>query len=126
MLATSPAGDPDPLPARALDPRIARRCDRCGEAGCGRCMIHLTGATVVLPDRLLAPGRLSIEDGRIVDLAPSDLADAGDLHGHFIVPGFIDVHVHGVDGHDALDGAAVIARIAARLSGFGVTAFCPT
>ncbi|MEX1129665.1 MAG: N-acetylglucosamine-6-phosphate deacetylase [Vicinamibacterales bacterium] len=89
-------------------------------------MIHLSGATVVLPDRLLAPGRVSIEDGRIVDLAQSDVADAGHLHGHYIVPGFIDVHVHGVDGTDTLDGAAAIARIAAHLTRFGVTAFCPT
>ena len=89
-------------------------------------MIHLSGATVVLPDRLLAPGRVSIEDGRIVDLAPSDVADAGHLHGHYVVPGFIDVHVHGVEGTDTLDGAAAIARIAARLTRFGVTAFCPT
>ena len=89
-------------------------------------MMHLSGATIVLPDRLLAPGRVSIEDGRIVDLAPSDVGDAGNLHGHYIVPGFIDVHVHGVDGTDTLDGAAAIARIAARLTRFGVTAFCPT
>ena len=89
-------------------------------------MIHLSGATVVLADRLLAPGRVSIEDGLIVDLAPSNVEDAGHLHGHYIVPGFIDVHVHGVDGTDTLDGAAAIARIAARLTRFGVTAFCPT
>jgi N-acetylglucosamine-6-phosphate deacetylase len=42
------------------------------------------------------------------------------------VPGFIDVHVHGVQGIDALDGTDAIARIAAILPTFGVTAFCPT
>ena len=89
-------------------------------------MIHLTGATVVLPDRLLAPGRVSIQNGLITDVAAADPGEGPDLHGHFIVPGFIDVHVHGIEGTDTLDGAGAIARIAARLTRFGVTAFCPT
>ena len=31
-------------------------------------MIHLVGATVVLPDRLLAPGRVSIHHGHITEV----------------------------------------------------------
>ena len=51
------------------------------------------------------------------------------FHGHYIVPGFIDVHVHGVDGVDSLDARPdgdAVAAIAARLPRYGVTAFCPT
>ena len=48
------------------------------------------------------------------------------FHGHYIVPGFIDVHVHGVDGIDALDSSSAVATIAAQLPRYGVTAFCPT
>ena len=44
----------------------------------------------------------------------------------YVVPGFIDVHVHGVEGHDTLDGGDAVAQIAARLPRYGVTAFCPT
>src|SRR5262249_13584761 len=40
--------------------------------------------------------------------------------------GFIDVHAHGVDGVDSLDGGDSIATIAASLPKYGVTAFCPT
>jgi N-acetylglucosamine-6-phosphate deacetylase len=94
-------------------------------------MIFLADAHVVLPDRILTPGTVVIDEGRIVDIvsgspssSPVDLRF--DLHGHVIVPGFIDVHVHGVEGTDALDGADAIARIAARLPRYGVTAFCPT
>lgn len=89
-------------------------------------MIHLSGATVVLPDRLLAPGRVSIHHGHIIDIQTCGPGDDRELQGHFIVPGFIDVHVHGIAGTDALDGADAIARIAARLPPFGVTSFCPT
>src|SRR5262249_1027733 len=37
-----------------------------------------------------------------------------------------DVHVHGVEGTDSLDGGGAIQTIAERLPRYGVTAFCPT
>jgi N-acetylglucosamine-6-phosphate deacetylase len=86
-------------------------------------MIVLSGADVVLPDRLLSPGTVAIEGDRIVDVTPGG---AGDLHGHFVVPGFIDVHVHGIGGHDSLDDAGSVAQIASLLPRHGTTAFCPT
>jgi N-acetylglucosamine-6-phosphate deacetylase len=96
-------------------------------------MIVLSGAALVLPDRILSPGTLVIDEGVIVDVRP-DAPPAGSsspfaFHGHYIVPGFIDVHVHGVDGVDSLDarpGRGAVAAIAERLPRYGVTAFCPT
>jgi N-acetylglucosamine-6-phosphate deacetylase len=91
----------------------------------------LTGAAVVLPDRILDPGTIVIDHGRIAGVEPG-LRPAGsdpetvDCRGGFVLPGFIDVHVHGVEGADALDGATGVATIAARLPRYGVTAFCPT
>jgi N-acetylglucosamine-6-phosphate deacetylase len=95
-------------------------------------MIVLSGATLVLPDRVLSPGTLVIEDGRIAEVrsdTPSGAHTSFAFHGHYIVPGFIDIHVHGVDGVDALDtleDGGAVAAIAARLPRYGVTAFCPT
>lgn len=91
-------------------------------------MIILSGAEVVLPDRVLRPGTLVIEDDRISDVAagPRAPAEAVDLHGHYIVPGFIDVHVHGMHGLDTLDDEHSIAKIAALMPRHGTTAFCPT
>jgi N-acetylglucosamine-6-phosphate deacetylase len=98
-------------------------------------MIVLSGAELVLPDRILSPGTLVIDGGRIVDIRPGAAQGrtAGGhppslfaFHGHYIVPGFIDVHVHGADGLDSLDGGDVVRSIAARLPRYGVTAFCPT
>jgi N-acetylglucosamine-6-phosphate deacetylase len=85
-------------------------------------MIRLSGADVVLPDRILSPGTIVIEGDRIVEVAPG----SGDLHGHVVVPGFIDVHVHGVHGHDTLDSAEAVGAIASFLPRHGTTAFCPT
>ncbi len=86
-------------------------------------MIVLAGADLVLPDRIVSPGTLVIDAGRIADIR----TDAGGaLHGCCIVPGWVDVHVHGVEGVDVLDGPQAVAAIASRLPRYGVTAFCPT
>ncbi|MPY90436.1 MAG: N-acetylglucosamine-6-phosphate deacetylase [Luteitalea sp.] len=93
-------------------------------------MIVLADLDIVLPDRLIRSGCLVIDDGRIVDVREGRAAWTGpecrDLHGHIVVPGFIDVHVHGVEGLDTLGPAASIGEIAVRLVKYGVTAFCPT
>ena len=99
-------------------------------------MIVLSGADLVLPDRVLGGGTLVLDGDRIVDVRPgADAAGDASQHLHFpfaehyIVPGFIDVHVHGVEGLDTLDdsgAASSIAGMAERLPRYGVTAFCPT
>ena len=107
-------------------------------------MIVLSGADLVLPDRVLGGGTLVLDGDRIVDVRPGadGAGDASSQHLHFpfaehyIVPGFIDVHVHGVEGLDTLDlppdggshdgAVSSIAGMAERLPRYGVTAFCPT
>ena len=89
----------------------------------------LSGGTVVLADRVVEPGTLILESGRIVEVrAGSAPAGEGvvDMRGQVIVPGFIDVHVHGVEGQDTLTTANAVAEIARRLTRYGVTGFCPT
>ena len=93
--------------------------------------ILLTGADLVLPDRVAANHTLVIEEGRIADISTGlRTVSSGerriDLTGFLIVPGFVDVHGHGVLGRDVQDGAGSIAAIAAELPRYGVTAFCPT
>jgi N-acetylglucosamine-6-phosphate deacetylase len=94
-------------------------------------MIFLSGADVVLPDRVLGPATVAIDGDRIVEVVPRVYTGAAgdthvDLQGHIVVPGFIDVHVHGLEGSDTLDGGEAIRRIASRMPRYGVTAFCPT
>ena len=93
-------------------------------------MIVLSGGDVVLPDRLLGSASVVIDQGRIAAVERGHAAPAGativDAQESYVVPGFVDVHVHGIEGHDTLDGAGSIAAIASRLPRYGVTAFCPT
>ena len=76
-------------------------------------MIVLAGGDLVLPDRLLAGGSLLIDDGRITGIEPGVVRPAGadvrEATGFLIVPGFIDVHVHGVaDAFAAALGEVVL------------------
>ena len=94
-------------------------------------MIVLAGGDLVLPDRILSRGSLIVDGDRIVAIDPRDrvepagatVIDAGE---HYVVPGFVDVHVHGLLGRDTLDGSDAVGAIAAALPRYGVTAFCPT
>ena len=76
---------------------------------------------LVLNDEV-RPGRVLIEEGRIAAIEP-DLATPAD---DFVVPGFIDVHVHGWGGHDAMGGPDALSGMARALAGRGVTTFLPT
>jgi N-acetylglucosamine-6-phosphate deacetylase len=93
-------------------------------------VIVVSGGDLILPGRVISAGSVIIDGGRIaavesrrVDPAGATTVDASDC---YVAPGFIDVHVHGLHGHDTLDGDGAIARIAALLPRYGVTAFCPT
>ena len=79
----------------------------------------------ILDDRV-APGWLTIEDGWIVaiDLHGGSNARSGD--GPLIAPGFVDVHVHGWGGHDAMGGREALDGMSRALLRRGVTSFLPT
>jgi len=98
----------------------------------------IAGATVVAAEELWSPGWLVAAGGRIQALGPGEapggvqaevtaLGTLVDGRGSVLLPGFIDVHVHGGDGADAMDadpdGLRRIARFHAR---HGVTALLPT
>lgn len=94
-------------------------------------MIILAGGDLVQPGQILANASLLIDGGRIAAVVPNTRIDAAGATiiatpECYIVPGFVDVHVHGVDGHDTLDEGDAVAQIASRLPRYGVTAFCPT
>jgi N-acetylglucosamine-6-phosphate deacetylase len=94
-------------------------------------VIVLAGGDLVLPDRILTRASLVIDGARIVEVEPGVHVDPHgaaivEVAGCYVVPGFIDVHVHGADGHDTLDSGEPVAEIASRLPRHGVTAFCPT
>jgi N-acetylglucosamine-6-phosphate deacetylase len=80
---------------------------------------------LVLDDRVVA-GRITIEDGRIAAVDLDDGRATDDADGPYVAPGFVDVHVHGWGGHDAMGDAAALDGMARALLRRGVTSFLPT
>lgn len=89
-----------------------------------------TNGTLVLPDREYS-ANLVIDHGRITAILPPDSplppGDVVDLAGCRLAPGFLDLHVHGGDGADFMDGTReaflTVCRAHAR---HGTTALLPT
>jgi N-acetylglucosamine-6-phosphate deacetylase len=71
-------------------------------------MTIFRNATLVLPDRLIPNSGMVVAEDRIIAVGePRGTPTLGtDLGGKYLCPGFVDVHVHGGDGADFMDGTA--------------------
>ena len=76
---------------------------------------------LLLPDRL-AVGELVIDGGRVVDIVLDADPTEDEAGLPWVVPGFLDVHVHGGGGGDTMDGAAGVRASAATHLRHGTTA----
>ena len=86
----------------------------------------LKNADVVLPDRVSKLSVL-IADGKIASLEDGSAGEEIDLAGATLLPGFIDVHIHGAVGIDVMDAtAADLRRVSEYLASQGVTNWLPT
>ncbi|MET9495706.1 N-acetylglucosamine-6-phosphate deacetylase [Streptomyces sp. NPDC006552] len=63
----------------------------------------LAGARVVLPTGTVTDGRVIVDGTRIAGSAPES-TPAVDLSGHWVVPGFVDMHNHGGGGASFTSG----------------------
>ncbi|KUN21587.1 N-acetylglucosamine-6-phosphate deacetylase [Streptomyces antibioticus] len=63
----------------------------------------LSGATVVLPTGTVQNGRVIINGTRIAGSAPEN-AQITDVTGHWLIPGFVDIHNHGGGGASFTSG----------------------
>ncbi len=77
-------------------------------------MTVLSAGKVVTPDGVVAGASVSIEAGKIAGISRGPAhPGAVDLAGKWLLPGFIDLHVHGGGGHDVTvspeDMAAAVA-----------------
>lgn len=92
----------------------------------------IANARLVSPDLDLHGGALLMENGRIAAvMRPGDVLPAADrmidAGGRMVMPGFIDIHSHGADGHDVCDNTLeAIRHIARRKLQEGVTTWLPT
>ncbi|WP_256761158.1 N-acetylglucosamine-6-phosphate deacetylase [Cohnella sp. WQ 127256] len=80
---------------------------------------QIINARIVTPSGVIEDGSILVEDGIITNIGSNTDADANevkaslhsietiDVQGSWIIPGFIDVHVHGGAGHDFMEADEV-------------------
>jgi N-acetylglucosamine-6-phosphate deacetylase len=90
----------------------------------------LKNVDLVLPDRALTGGSVVVDDGTIAAIGGNDVPPGGevfDLAGATLLPGFIDVHIHGSAGIDVMDATPEqLSEISLFLASQGVTGWVPT
>lgn len=95
----------------------------------------LKNAKIVLKDRVIE-GDILTADGIIRDIIDRkspvkaetlEIENSIDLNGKYVVPGFIDVHIHGSNGADAMDGTVeALKTISSYIATKGTTKFLAT
>jgi N-acetylglucosamine-6-phosphate deacetylase len=89
----------------------------------------LRDVRIVLENRIIEDGMIFIEDERIVSVGENLRADAETLSlgGLTVLPGFIDVHIHGAVGVDVMEASADgLNEVSAYLATQGVTGWLAT
>ena len=93
-------------------------------------MQAIINGTIVLADRTVE-GKALLFNEKIAGVVPASEIPAGseiiDAEGGYVIPGLIDMHIHGYLGEDASDGSFDGLRVMAEgVAKNGVTSFLPT
>jgi N-acetylglucosamine-6-phosphate deacetylase len=93
----------------------------------------ITAARLLTPTKIIDQPVVVVDDATIVALGPREQltiptgARHHDFPGKILVPGFVDIHVHGGYGHDAMElDTAALAAIEHGMFKHGVTSYLPT
>ena len=88
---------------------------------------------LLLPDRIVPSATVWIRDGKIERVEPEyhsaveDQYERIDGRGQWLIPGMIDVHIHGANGLDMMDGTeASIQEVSHACAATGCTSFLAT
>jgi N-acetylglucosamine-6-phosphate deacetylase len=96
-------------------------------------------STAIYASRILTPHEeildsvIVVEDGKITQIGHRDEVRVPQDAEHFaagdkiVIPGFVDVHIHGAGGHDVMEGTAeAIAKVASTVARRGTTSLVAT
>jgi N-acetylglucosamine-6-phosphate deacetylase len=95
-------------------------------------MLLIKNATIITPQRTIPQGWLWVREGKIAAIGtmnnpPPSEKQAIDAAGLTLLPGFIDIHVHGAMGADVMDGSIdSLRKMAVFFAKQGVTGFLAT
>lgn len=93
--------------------------------------LKIYNGQLITPYKTVKNGAVLIENGKVLAVQDGnpDFPEAHeiDAKGHYVAPGFIDLHVHGGGGHDFMDNTVeAFLGIAETHARYGTTAMCPT
>ena len=79
-------------------------------------LTQIINGKILTPQGWLKDGSVLISDGKILEVTNCDLAVVGatliDAKGMYIVPGGVEIHVHGGGGRDFMEGTEEAFRAA--------------
>lgn len=92
-------------------------------------MKAIINAKIVTPSSVIENGTVLFDDkiravGKDIDITGAEVCDA---EGNFVIPGLVDIHIHGFCDNDVCDGTEEsIQSISDAITNNGVTSWCPT
>lgn len=91
----------------------------------------IINGNIITPYRILRGGTLLTDGQRIAGVSERDIEAADaiviDARGHYVSPGFIDLHIHGGGGHDFMDAdVTAFLKVAEKHLEYGTTSMVPT
>lgn len=94
-------------------------------------LTQLINARILTPQGWLKNGSVLMRDGKILEVTNCDLAVIGakliDVKGMYVVPGGVEIHVHGGGGRDFMEGTEDAFRAAVKAhQKYGTTSIFPT
>ncbi len=93
--------------------------------------LKIFNGKILTPHRIIAEGTIVVTGSAITSVSEKNVEVEGaveiDAKGKYIVPGFIDIHVHGGGGFDFMDGTeTAFLKIAELHAKYGTTSMLPT
>lgn len=93
-------------------------------------IVEIIHATVVTESEVIQDGTVQMKNGKISGIFPKQTGEATevlDAKGQVLVPGFIDIHIHGAGGYDVMDATEeALDGMASLLPKEGTTSFLAT
>lgn len=86
---------------------------------------------IITPSKIIPQGSVVVSGSKIKEVYEKNVHNSNarviDAQGHYVSPGFIDIHVHGGGGFDFMDGTVDgFLKIAELHAKYGTTAMVPT
>ncbi|MBX8644704.1 MAG: amidohydrolase family protein, partial [Thermoplasmata archaeon] len=85
--------------------------------------MKISDVNVFCPDNRFRFGSVVFDEGGITSV---DAEAKEDESADYLLPGFIDIHIHGTGGMDFLEGRNALLNASRLLPSNGVTTFLPT